>query len=141
MKGIRIFVFSLKEVVKSLALFITGILVIVFLIFMFIPKNNDEVDNSLYIPGEYTSSFYLNDSLANVIVTVSEKEILNVSLTPLTETQEVFYPLLEPLMAELSTQIIEKQSTELEVDINNMQSSRVLLTAINKALSEATIVK
>ncbi len=141
MKGIRIFVFSLKEIVKSLVLFVTGILVIAFLIFMFIPKNNAETDNSLYIPGEYTSSFYLNDSLANVIVTVNETEIIDVSLVPLTETQEVFYPLLEPLMTELSVQIIENQSTELEVDINNMQSSRVLLTAIDKALESAIIIK
>ncbi len=141
MKGIRIFVFSLREVVKSLILFITGILIIAFLVFMFIPKSTQESNNSLYIPGEYTSSFYLNDSLANVIVTVTDKEIVNISLVPLTETQEVFYPLLEPLMAELSSKIIHNQSTEFEVGINNMQTSRILLTAIDKALEEATIIR
>ncbi len=141
MKGIKIFVFSLKEVIKSLTLFITGILIIAFLIFMFVPKNTEETDNSLYIPGEYTSSFYLNDSLANIIVTVTDKEIVGISLVPLTETQEVFYPMLEPLMEQLSSKIISSQSTEFEVDINNMQTSRLLLTAIDKALSEATIVR
>lgn len=141
MKGTKIFILSLKEIVRTFALFLVGILVIIFLIFMFIPKDEVDTQSSKYIPGEYTSSFYLNDSLASVIVTVDEMQILSVSLIPLTETQEVFYPLLEPLMEQLSMQIIEKQSTELEVDVNSIQTSRVLLTAIDKAIEEAKIVQ
>ncbi len=141
MNGIRIFVFSLKDVIKSALLFITGIIIIIFLIFMFIPKGNEESNNSKYIPGEYSSSFYLNDSLASVIVTVDEYSIVDVRLVPLSESQEVFFPLLEPLMEDLSAQIIETQSTEIETSVESMQTSRVLLTAVDSALEEATIIQ
>ncbi len=141
MKNTKIMVFSLKDIIRSTVLFVTGLIILLFIIFMFLPKNDQEVQSSKYIPGEYTSEIILNDSKINVVVVVDEYEILDVLLLDLNETQEVFYPLLKPTMVALSESIIRNQSTSVETSAISIETTKILLTAVDDALSKAIIIK
>lgn len=141
MKGTKIMVFSLKDIIKSTLLFVTGLIIILFIIFMVIPKDKDDSPTVKYIPGDYTSQVYLNDSYANVVVTVSDTAILDITLVNLSDTQEVFYPLLKPTLNNIATQVIQSQSTEIETDFSSVETTKILLSALDDALNKAIIIK
>ena len=52
------------------------------------------------------------------------------------ETQEVFYPLFERSIDDISAQIIENQSTDIEAK-NSSMTSQILVKAVEQALEEA----
>lgn len=118
-------------------------IVLLFLIFtLAIPKGpktgKGSVDTASYVPGVYTSSISLNGAALDVMVTVDENNINDVSLVNLDESVETMYPLIGPTMDELSSQIIEMQSTS---DVTYSQTSQytsiVLMNAIEDALKKA----
>lgn len=93
-----------------------------------------------YIPGVYSSSVKLNDTAIDVQVTVDENNINSVALINLNDTVETMYPLVKPAMEDLQNQILEKQSTsDIDYSENSQYTSKVLLNAINDALSKAQI--
>ena len=93
-----------------------------------------------YIPGVYSSSVKLNDTAIDVQVTVDENNINSVALVNLNDIVETMYPLVKPAMEDLQNQILEKQSTSnIDYSENSQYTSKVLLNAINDALSKAQI--
>ena len=93
-----------------------------------------------YIPGVYSSSVKLNDTAIDVQVTVDENNINSVALVNLNDTVKTMYPLVKPAMEDLQNQILEKQSTsDIDYSENSQYTSKVLLNAINDALSKAQI--
>jgi hypothetical protein len=68
---------------------------------------------------------------------VSDQEILSVTMTNLAETQEVFYPLFQPVMETLSRDIVEYQTTKLEPSVDYPITSQILLDAAQSALDKA----
>ena len=93
-----------------------------------------------YIPGVYSSSVKLNDTAIDVQVTVDENNINSVALVNLNDTVETMYPLVKPAMEDLQNQILEKQSTsDIDYSENSQYTSKVLLNAIDDALSKAQI--
>ena len=95
---------------------------------------------AVYHAGVYTSPITLNDNTFDVEVTVDEDHINSISLKNLSETTTAMYPLMEPALDALSTQICESQSTEnITYSEENKYTSMLLLDAINKALDKARI--
>lgn len=129
----------MKEMIYTLIFAGLGILLILLLIFMFLPKQKDKTTETMkYVAGVYTSTIQFNDSTIDVQVIVDEQEINSVSLVNLDETVTTMYPLMEPAVKNLADQIISKQSTEnISYSEDNQYTSLVILNAVNDALQKA----
>ncbi len=152
----KIVVLHMKEIVYTGIFLALGILLIIFLIILFIPGENEDASSpsptdtenseseltvdstSLYIPGIYNTEILLNDQAINVEVIVDQSGISSINLVNISTAVTTMYPLLEPAFNSLSEQIITTQSLD---DINYPQESKyttlVLLEAIRKSLDKA----
>lgn len=136
----KIVVLHLKELVYTAIFATLGILLIILLIFMFLPDNKDEntKETMTYTAGVYTSSIQLNDNAIDVEVVVDDSHINSISLVNLDETTAAMYPLMQPALDNLTQQIYEKQSLEdISYADDNQYTSMVLLNAIESALEKA----
>lgn len=140
----KIVVLHMKELVYTLIFVGLGILLVVLLLFMFLPREKDgeSVPTANYVAGVYTSSIMFGDSTVDVQVIVDENRIQSISMVNLDETVTTMYPLMEPALENISEQVIEKQSTEeITYNAENQYTSVVLLNAIDNALSKAEITE
>lgn len=136
----KIVVLHLKEVIYTAIFAVLGILLIILLIFMFLPDNKEKAtkETMKYTAGVYTSSIQLNDNAIDVEVMVDDNHINSISLVNLDETTAAMYPLMQPALDNLSQQIYEKQSLEnISYEDDNQYTSMVLLNAIQAALDKA----
>lgn len=154
----KIVVLHMKEIIYTGIFLALGILLIIFLIILFVPgdentspqpSSDSQADsssetevsvegNSLYIPGVYNTEIVLNDQALNVEVIVDKTGISSIELVNISTAVTTMYPLLEPAFDTLKTQIIESQSLE---NVTYSQESKyttlVLLEAIRKSLDKA----
>ncbi len=136
----KIVVLHLKEVVYTAIFAVLGILLILLLIFMFLPDGKDKAteETMKYTAGVYTSSIQLNDNAIDVEVVVDENHINSITLVNLDEATAAMYPLMQPALDNLTEQIYEKQSLEnISYGDDNQYTSMVLLNAIQSALDKA----
>lgn len=136
----KIVVLHLKELIYTAIFAVLGILLILLLVFMFLPdsKNKSTKETMKYTAGVYTSSIQLNDNAIDVEVMVDDNNINSISLVNLDETTAAMYPLMQPALDNLSQQIYEKQSLEnISYEDDNQYTSMVLLNAIESALEKA----
>ena len=91
-----------------------------------------------YKPGVYTSSITLNDNTFDVEVTVNADKIKAIRLVNLSETTKASYPLMEPVLNSLASQIYSSQSLEdIQYAGDRKYTSQVLLSAITDAVKKA----
>ncbi len=143
----KIVVLKLKELVCAGIFLVLGILAIILLIITF--KGKDETttpaplsSSAIYVPGTYTTAMVLNGSNVELAVTVDETAILSIDLQNMDETVSVMYPLMEPALEQLASQIIESQSIEgIEYSSDNLYTSTILLNAITASLNQAKITQ
>lgn len=141
----KLIVLHMKEVIYTAIFLILLILLGILLYLMFIrtPNHSDSnitnIENTAkYIPGVYASPITLNDNTFDLTVTVDENRIKSINLVNLSESTAAMYPLMEPVLENLTLQIYENQSTEnLSFDEDNLYTATLLLNAINKALAAA----
>lgn len=139
----KIVVLHLKELIYTGIFAVLGILFIILLIIMFVPKNKEEnnaVENpaATYVPGIYTTSLILNDNAVDVEVTVDETNINDIRIVNLDEAVATMFPLLEPSFDDLANQIIKNQSLDnITYADDNKYTSMVLLNAIKTSLAKA----
>ena len=137
-KKAKIVVLHMKELIYTGLFFLLGILFVVIIVLMFSNKNSDTASNTLYTPGQYTTTLTFNGSVADVKVTVDETSITSITLDNLEESVSVMYPLMEPALEELSAQIIETQSLDnISYDEDRQYTSMLLLDAIASSLEQA----
>lgn len=137
-KKAKIVVLHGKEIIYTGIFLLLGILFVVILVMMFSPKEDSSTALGLYTPGQYTTSLTLGGNVVEVMVTVDENTITSISLNPLEEAVSVMYPLMEPTIEQLSSQIIEKQSLDdISYSDENKYTSMVLLDAIATSLEQA----
>lgn len=137
----KIVVLHMKEIIYTgiflLFLAILGVL----MFFMFGPgksmtASSDSPD--LYIPGIYRTSINLNNNTFDVEVTVDADHIQSIQLTNLSETTAAMFPLVEPALDSLASQIYSSQSLEnLTYSKDQQYTSMMLINAIESALEKA----
>ena len=94
--------------------------------------------NIQYLPGIYTSSLPLSGQSLDVEVIVDSKEIKSVRLVDLEEAVAAMYPLMEPTMESLRTQILTQQSIDgITYEDSSKYTAYVLLQAVQAALDKA----
>ena len=138
----KIVVLHMKELIYTAIFVGMGILLVVLLLFMFLPdKKKDEATETMkYVAGVYTSSILFNDSTIDVQVIVDENRIQSIALVNLNETVTTMYPLVEPALESLTNQILEKQSLDnITYVSDNQYTSIMLLNAVENALAKADV--
>ena len=139
----KIVVLHMKELIYTVVFVVLGIVLVLLLVFMFLPDKKDETKETMkYVAGVYTSSIIFNDNTIDVQVVVDENNINSIKLVNLDETVTTMYPLMEPALKNLTDQIYETQSTaNLTYNDDNQYTSMVLLNAINDALAKAEVTE
>ena len=137
-KKAKIVVLHMKELIYTGLFLILGVLFVVIIILMFSGKNSGLVSNSKYTPGQYTTSLTLNGNVMDVKVTVDDTSITAIELDHLEESVSVMFPLMEPALEDLSSQIIETQSLDnISYAEDRQYTSLLLLDAIASSLEQA----
>lgn len=152
----KIFVLHMKEVIYTGIFIFLGLIFLVLLAIMFLPKNT-AVDSSIatteentgtsagqpsstseYTPGIYAATLEVSGSTLEMQLIVEEAGITDVSFTQLDETIETMYPLFTPVLESIAEQL--RSGTSLE-DITYEDSQKytagVLLDAIATVLETA----
>lgn len=141
----KIVVLHMKEVIYTAIFLVLAIFMIILLSIMFGPssaKENHSTTNTeksnRYIAGVYTTAIQLNDNTFDVQVTVDTDHINSIELINLSETTAAMYPLMQPALDNLASQIYTSQSTEnILYEDDQKYTSLLLLEAIRSALAKA----
>lgn len=136
----KIVVLRMKEIIYTAIFIGLGILLILLLLVMFRPKKESSATpaSAQYIPGVYASSITLGAQEVNVEVSVDANRITSVTLVPLSDAVATMYPLMQPSLNNLTSQILDSQSLEnISFPEETRYTSQVLLQAIKKALKKA----
>lgn len=137
----KIIVLHKKEVVYTAIFAVFGIVILCLLFFMFSSgrkKNEESVPTIKYAAGVYSSSIQLGDQTVDVEVTVDDNHINSIRFNRLSDTVSAMYPLMQPSLDELTSQICDSQSLEnISYSADSQYTSMVLLDAIKNALEKA----
>lgn len=137
----KIVVLHMKEIIYTIVIALLVTLLIGLFFFMFSSRTSpDDSEKQSYIPGVYSAPITLNHTTLAVEVSVDENSIQAVRVRNLDEAVMTMYPLLQPTIEDLSEQICQAQSLdEIELSKDTPYTSRLLLNAIETALSQAVI--
>ncbi len=143
----KIVVLHLKELIYTGIFAVFGILFIILLIIMFLPKDKESKKEEepsstavTYEPGTYSTSLSLNGSNVSIEVDVVENSITDLRLVNMDEAVTTMYPLVEPSFEDLTEQILKVQNLdEVTYADENRYTYMVLLDAIESALNQAVI--
>ena len=135
----KIVVLHMKEVIYTgiflLLLVILG--VVMFLMFGSGKSKTASSDAvSKYTPGIYRTSIRLNNNTFDVEVTVDQDQIQSIHLANLSAS--AMFPLVEPVLDSLSSQIYSGQSLDdLEYSSDQKYTALMLIHAIDEAVTKA----
>jgi uncharacterized protein with FMN-binding domain len=130
-----------KELIYTLIFAGLGVLLVILLLFMFLPDGESEetTETMRYAAGVYSQTVMLGNQTLDVQVIVDEERIHSVSFVNLDEAVTTMYPLIEPAMEQIASQVIENQSTaDITCTSEAQYTSVVLLGAIDEALEKAS---
>lgn len=137
----KIVVLHMKEVVYTGIFLLLAVILAVIMFFMF---RSDKVTKSpadtvwKYEPGVYRTSIELNDNTFDVEVTVDADRIRSIELVNLSESTAAMFPLMEPALESLASQIYASQSLDgIQYSDGQKYTSMMLMNAIESALEKA----
>ena len=139
----KIVVLHMKEIIYTAVFATLAILLIILLLFMFLPKNKEAGSiEEKYMPGVYTSTVTLNNTALDVEVTVDESHINSIRFSNLDETVATMFPLIQPAIEDIAEQVYDHQSLEnIQYSEENPYTSQVIINAIEEALKKAETTK
>lgn len=137
----KIVVLHMKEVVYTAIFLFLALALGVLVFFMFGPGKSMTASSEAagqYTPGVYRSSIELNNNTFDVEVTVDAERIKSIQLVNLSESTSAMFPLMEPALVSLASQIYSTQSLEaIEYPSDQKYTSLMLLDAIKDAVGKA----
>lgn len=158
----KIVVLKSKELIYTGIFVVLGIMFILLLFYMFssdkgnnsdAKKSTSEIQSDIgdetstdsisetfsnYIPGVYTSELNLGGSTLQLSVTVDENQVTGVTLDNLDETLTAMYPLIQPSLDEINSQIGMVSSVDdITYSSDNKYTTIIILEAIDNALKDA----
>ena len=138
-----IVVLHMKEIIYTAVFATLAVILIVLLLFMFLPKNRGtSIHEEKYMPGVYTSTVTLNNTALEVEVTVDESHINSIRFSNLDETVATMFPLIQPAIEDIAEQVYDNQSLEnIQYSESNPYTSQVIINAIEEALKKAETTK
>ena len=137
----KIFVFKARELIYTGIFILLGVLFLLLLIFMILPRQSEEKATTPamnYIAGIYSSSIHLAGSSLDVKVTVTDEKVSSISLSGLNEKISSMYPLLEQAVNEINSQLKTVDSVEdLTFDSESQYTNTLLKQAMQNAVAKA----
>ncbi len=135
----KIIVLRMKEIIYTAIFIGLGILLILLLLVMFRPKRKAAPHRKRTIHTRRLCFLhYPWAQEVNVEVSVDANRITSVTLVPLSDAVATMYPLMQPSLNNLTSQILDSQSLEnISFPEETRYTSQVLLQAIKKALKKA----
>ena len=136
----KIIVLHMKEVIYTVIFLILVVILGILVFFMFGPGKTITTSSEIhkYKPGIYTSSIALNNNTFDVEVTVDADRISSIRLVNLSESTAAMFPLMEPALESMASQIYTSQSLENIVYSEDQKyTSMMLLASIEDALKKA----
>ena len=139
----KIVVLHRKEIIYTTIFVVLGILLLILLIFMFFPKGEKNISKEpKYVPGIYTSTITVGNTNLEIEVSVDSSHINAIRCSNLDESVTTMYPLVQPAIESIATQICETQSLEnITHSEENPYTSQVILNAIEDALKKAEVTE
>lgn len=140
----KIVVLKMKEIIYTAIFIGLAILLITLFLIMFRPgkaaETSADAASQLYTPGIYSASLTIGNQNINVEVAVDAQKIQSVSFVSLDETVTTMYPLMQPVLEDLESQIVSSQSLDsLSYSMETRYTSQALIQAIETALSKAVL--
>ena len=127
----KIVVIQMKELIYTAIFAGLGILLIVLLIIMFLPKQ-------IYTPGVYTSQIKLGDTTLNLEVAVDADLVKSVALVNLEESVTTMYPLVKPSLESIEKELIAGTKLEdIPLSDKSKYTESLLIEGIRTALNKA----
>lgn len=135
----KIIVLHMKEIIYTAVFATLAVILILLLLFMFLPKNKEaKISEAEYMPGVYTSTVTLNNTALEVEVTVDESHINSIRFSNLDETVATMFPLIQPAIEDIAEQVYDKQSlNDIRYSEENPYTSQIIIDAIEEALKKA----
>ena len=135
----KIVVLHMKEIIYTLIFAALAVILILLLVFMFLPKYKEAKSNEAKnMPGVYTSTLSLNNTALEVEVTVDESHINSIRFSNLDESISAMYPLIQPTIEDIAEQIYNNQSLDnIQYSEDNPYTSQMIVNAIEEALKKA----
>ncbi len=150
----KIVVLKMKEIIYTAIFIGFAILLVTLLLIMFRPRHETTAPGagsasisdsgsapaSAYVPGIYTASLTVGSQNVNVEVAVDAERINSISFVSLDESVTTMYPLMQPVMDDLASQILSSQSLEdLSYPMETRYTSQAVLGAIETAVEKARV--
>ncbi|MCI5954252.1 MAG: hypothetical protein MRZ49_06715 [Lachnospiraceae bacterium] len=146
----KIVVLHMKELIYTAVFVVLGILFVILLIMMFLPRGEKvsapeenaapTSSAALYIPGIYTTELVLGNQTIDIEVIVDKDTITSIRMVNLSDAVTTMYPLLEPAFDSICSQIYELQTPEgVTYSSDSKYTSLVLLEAIQTSLDKAVV--
>lgn len=135
----KIVVLHMKEIIYTAVFAALAIILILLLVFMFLPKNKESKTNEeKYMPGVYTSTVTLNNTALEVEVTVDETHINSIRFSNLDESVTTMFPLIQPTIEDIAEQVYDSQSLDnIQLSEDSPYTSQIIVNAIDEALKKA----
>lgn len=139
----KIVVLHMKEIIYTAVFAALAIILILLLVFMFLPKNKESKTNEeKYMPGVYTSTVTLNNTALEVEVTVDETHINSIRFSNLDESVTTMLPLIQPTIEDIAEQVYDSQSLDnIQLSEDSPYTSQIIVNAIDEALKKAETTK
>lgn len=142
----KIVVIQMKELVYTAIFAGLGILLILLLVFMFLPsrKGSEKAAGSgaagKYNPGVYNSQITLGDSTLNLELVVDADQIKSVSFINLEESVTTMYPLVKPSLASIEKELVKGTGLDdIPVSEKSKYTETLLIEGIRTALDKALV--
>lgn len=139
----KIIVIQTKELIYTAIFAGLGILLILLLVFMFLPskssdENKTEKAGSTYAPGVYTSQVKLGESTLNLELVVDADQIKSVSLVNLDKSVTTMYPLVKPSLETIEKALVAGTSLDdIPLSEKSKYTETLLIEGIRTALDKA----
>ncbi len=146
MSRTKIVILQMKEIIYTAIFIGLGLLLVLLLLLMFHPGKEKDTDSlpstseALYTPGIYTTQLELGSHTVNLEVLLDSDHVSGVQITTLDETVTTMYPLLEPVVENISTQLSSGITLENVVLSSESQYTQMLiLKAVDEILDRAAL--
>jgi len=146
MSQTKIVILQMKEIIYTAIFIGLGLLLVLLLLLMFHPGKEKDMESlpstseALYTPGIYTTELTLGSHRVNLEVLLDSDHVSGVQLTTLDESVTTMYPLLEPVVEDISTQLSSGITLDNVVLSTESQYTQMLiLQAVDEILDKASI--
>lgn len=140
----KIVVLHMKELVYTGIFILLGILFLILIVLMFFSEEEPggekhQAEATAYVPGVYTTTLLLGQNTLEMEVVLDENNINSIRLVNLSEAVTTMYPLIEPALDDIASQIYDSQSLDnITFSDDNRYTSSVLLEAIHTTIDKAS---